>query len=280
MKIQLIYDFFTGRDNEDDCCIDEDTGYASDSYISSAHKHEHTSYGELIHKQMSKYFRHVNRHDDIGLVDIPDVIMMQYMLEGVFDYDYLSYNMYDHRMCISNDMFECSRYGVHNRWASGTSYGKDNGETHMFTFDVSGNSAYSKQAIDRKDYMIVPDGDHYTNIHEIVEPYVAYKFAQWFARGAEVILGTQKHNINRSGYNIDEPSPMNENPTKRVFESDETMNQSYWEMRYDTFYMCMEFWKNDHPLFKSARYFISDLHIEAYKLLDNRINQKNSETKE
>jgi|SRR6478609_328016 len=292
MKLKLIYDSDAYCGVGDDICMeeDDDPGYCSDQYVNSRHDHERTDYRELLHRQMNKYCRSKARTQDMHLVDVPDEIMLQYMLEGVYDLDWIAFNLKDYRISISNTAWGALRYGEERRYGRGGSVSANGGvpNQRFFEFNISATSAYDAQNSAREDYMLVPDGEHYKNIKEALEPYVQFRLAQHFSTCSDMIRSTQdfgKSDCRYGGYEIEEDGLWYEDQTldtmlsmKRVFQPDEHKCRDSWDIRYDTFLMCMEFWREDHPSFLAIRQYLSDYEIESFRLLDERIKRKVSGT--
>lgn len=286
MKLQLLYDtnYASSDAMNTDAEDDDDGGYCSDHYINSRHPHECLSYHEALYQQVNKYFRNVSKTSGKTLIDVPDEIMLQYMLEGVYDNDYLAYDFYEHRLCISNEARGALRYGEESRYGHAVSRWVNNSQNSLFfKFDISTLSPYDVQNNTREDYMIVPDGEHYRNIIEAIEPYVQYKFVEFFKMGAEMIYSTQRFDGNRPSHGDEEIwyEDMNLDTltrVRRVFKDDEVGCRNTWDMRYDAFVMCLQFWETDHKIFVDTSKYFSDYEIEAYRLMDNRIKNKISGT--
>lgn len=290
MKLKLIYDTSSVGNNSrydldcDDVGEDEDPGYCSDYYINSRHEHERTDYFEVLHRYMNKYCKGKGRAENMHLVDIPDEIMLQYMLEGVYDMDWLAYDFKDFRISISNSSYGALRYGEERRYgrAGGTNPNYQPNQ-HFFEFDISQNSSYELQNASRKDYMLIPDGEHYKNIKEVLEPYVHFRFTQHFIMCSDIIRTSQdfgKSN-NRYGYGDEEDTMWYEDQTidsmlsmKRIYQPDENKCRQSWDISYDTFIMCLQFWRDDHPTFVACKPYLSDYVIESFRLIDARIKSK------
>jgi len=279
LKLQLLYDFLSPPDNDGDY-VDEDVGYASNSYTNSKLPHEHTNFHSSLFSRMSKYFKSINRYATISLVEVPDDVMFQYMIENVFDYDYVSYDMFQHRICISNSKYESTRYGRESYGYATASNSSSYANGNIFTFGHEHNSELEKTQDERKTYCIVPDAEHYSNILEVLRPHVVYEFARWFKEGARIIGETQDLGI--ISYSDDPVGDYGYNSVKnsgRIFLDNEKGSTETFNLRYDQFSTCMDFWMNDHVLFTEARQFISDLEVEAYRALYAMIHTEITETK-
>lgn len=286
MKLQLIYDFYDRDDGEDVCCDGEYYGYATDVHTNSKLPHENKTFNEEVHRKMSKYFKHSARTDNRTLVEIPDDIMFQFMIDGVYDYDYIAYNMIDGRICISNTKQGACRYG-NDEYGYGCSNNADGDEEKFFKFNLDNSSKLDKERDSRNSYMIVPDGEHYKNIHEVLMPYIVYRFVQHFKMGVGCISQTQVLNSVRSEYEYETEEICYEVHSNgeyifsgsQLFDDDETNCRRTWDMSSDTFVLCLQFWVEDHPIFLAAKDFISDRDVEIYKLFYNKIMSKITETK-
>lgn len=284
MKLQLVIDFNTLR--EDGCDEDyaEPYGFVSDRMINSMHPHEMMTFSETIAEKMSKYCRHLDRNEYKILIDVPDEAMFQYMLDGVYDYDYIAYNMGSGRMCIAKSAYQACRYGD-DRYGYAKGCSEDE-ESRFFKFGVSSESQHDVLTNSRDDYSIVPDGEHYKNIHDAVYPYVVWKFVEYFKMGSDCISRTQQFSGQRKHNHIDGDVCYEEYNSgeslfvgKRIFDDDEHGCMDTWNMRLDFFMSCLQYWIDDHDLFLSARRFISDNEIENYKRFRNKIMAQISETK-
>lgn len=289
MKLQLIYDNDYGK--EDACGEVEDVGYASDFYIDSTLPHERLDYYTAMYRQMNKYFRSHSRTSNKVLVDVPDAVMMQYMLEGVYDFDYIAYDFNDHRICISNSEYMALRYGEERKYGRGYSnsvMGEEEGTGEMFHFSVQDESLHKQKNSKREEYMIVPDGEHYVNILEALRPYINYYYINSFKECANLIYNTQKFSTRY--HHPSDPYPEIDGwceetniesmfRTKRIFQSDETEFRGSVDMRYDTFTFLLESWKSDKQIFTDNRQYLSDREVEAFRALHTRIMAKISETK-
>lgn len=285
MKLQLIYDFYDVDDCEDGCCDEEYCGFATDVHTNSKLPHENKTFHEEVNRKMNKYFKHSARTENRTLVEIPDDVIFQYMLDGVFDYDYIAYNMIDGRICISNTKYGACRYGNDDY-----GYGMmkdDDSDGSFFKFNIDSSSKIDKERDKREPYMIVPDGEHYKNIHEVLMPYLVYRFVEHFSTGAECLIQTQVLDSVRNEFEYEAEEVCYEIHSNgdyifagsSVFDDDETQCRRTWDMRLDTFVLCLRFWAEDHPIFLAARDFISDRDIETYKSFYNKIMSKISETK-
>lgn len=297
MKLRLIYDTSDNPEDKLDFAEDEDPGYCSDTWVYSKLPHESKSYYEVIYQQISKYFDRTYHtyNENTALIDIPDEIMLQYMLEGVYDWDYLAYDFLEQKMCLSNKHRRALRYGEeHNygRVVGRGSVGANSASTEdqkFFKFDLNNTSKFEASCTSRESYSIVPDGEHYKNMHEAVFPYVQFKFIELFKISSDVIRSTQRIT---SGYDRPEPygdydayvddasSVQRMNRIKRVFLDDELGCVKTWNVSYETFIMCMNMWKNDHILFTSCRDHFSDYEIESFVLFEQKMRAKVSETKQ
>jgi|AGFS01.1.fsa_nt_gi hypothetical protein len=285
MKLQLIIDFNTLRDDcDEEDCIAEPYGYVSDRASFAMHPHELMTFTETASHKISKYCRHLDRNEYKVLIDVPDEAMFQYMLDGVYDYDYIAYNMESGKMCIAKGAYEACRYGD-NRYGYGKACGEDE-EGRFFQFGISSESQHDGLTNARPDYSIVPDGEHYKNIHDAVYPFVVWEYVKYFKMGSDCINRTQQFAGQRKRNYNDDDAVYEEYSTsehlfagKRVFDDDEHGCTETWHMRVDFFMKCMQFWMDDHSLFLSARKFISDYEIENYKRFHNKIMAQISETK-
>lgn len=288
MKLKLIYDFFSfpNGDQQDfeDCVEGDSGGFCSNFHTDSRLAHEKEGFQSSIYNRMYKYFSSRDKTKGITLVDIPDDIMLQYMMDGVFDYDYIAYDMHMNKICISNKKYAVTNYGD-DRYGFGNSYSNYNTQedVRIFDFVVDTTSEHDKQLNNRDEYVIVPDGEHHKNIVEALRPYVVYRFVEWFKQSAKIIYTTQNF---VSGYKRNHPQPANDtsdttNQSGRniTFLPDESGCTRVWDMRFDMFTMCLNFWLNDHEIFLEARKFISDHEVEAFRELCFRTNQQISETK-
>lgn len=294
MKLKLIYDTSNVGNSRysldcDEISEDEDPGYCSDSYINSRHDHERTDYYEVLHRYINKYCKGKGRTDNMHLVDIPDEIMLQYMLEGVYDMDWLAYDFKDFRISISNSSYGALRYGEERRYGRAGGNPASYANQRFFEFDISQESAYELQNAAREDYMLIPDGEHYKNIQEVLEPYVHFRFTQHFTMCSDLIRTSQDFgkSDNRYGYPEEEDSMWYEDQTidsmlsmKRIYQPDEHKCRQSWDISYDTFLMCLQFWRDDHPTFLACKPYLSDFVIESFRLLDARIKSKLSGTNE
>lgn len=287
MKLKLIYDSNRYSGDCETGWIDEDeAGYCSDTYVNSRHPHESNDYNDIMNRYMRKYCRSKDRSKDMHLVDIPDAIMLQYMLEGVYDLDWIVYNFNDFRISISNTARGALRYGDEHRYG-GSKSNWEMPNQNFFEFAISTTSAYEAQNAAREDYMLIPDGEHYKNIQEVLEPYVQFRLVQHFSTCSDMIRSSQDFGRSDSRYDYDTEcdSLWYEDQTldamlsmKRVFHPDEHKCLEFWDIRYETFLMCLEFWREDHPSFLAIRQYLSDYEIESFRLLDERIKRKVSGT--
>lgn len=287
MKFKLIFDSSV-PDKDGDCMGEaEDNGYCSDFYVNSRHEHEKGNYRDLLYRRMNKYFRCRGRSQDMQLVDVPDEIMLQYMLEGVYDMDWMAYNFRNNCIGISNTARGALRYGDEPYYgmSSGSSkFSMKVDDPHFFSFGISTDSPYEIQNSTREDYQLVPDGDHYKNIIESIEPYTTFRLSQQFATCSDVIYSTQDFGKDEPRYGIydeiqddvwyEDQSLDQLLSLKRVFMSDEHKSKETWDMRYEAFVMCLEFWRDDHPAFLACKKYLSDYQIEAFRLLDARIKSQ------
>lgn len=290
MKLKLIYDTSSSNDRySDDIACDEDPGYCSDTYVNSRYDHERTSYHEVLYRYMNKYCKGKGRTENMHLVDIPDEIMLQYMLEGVYDMDWLAYDFRDFRISISNSSYGALRYGEERRYGrAGNVNAYGDTVERFFEFDLSSTSSYELQNNAREDYMLIPDGEHYNNIQEVLEPYVQFRFTQHFNMCSDIIRSTQDFGKFEDRYGREEAEADDlwyEDRTldnmlsmKRVYQPDESKSRNSWDISYDTFIMCLTFWRDDHPTFIACKPYLSDFTIESFRLLDERIKRKVSGT--
>lgn len=292
MKLKLIYDTSNcshgiyGIDCDDIAC-EEDPGYCSDSYVNSRHDHERTDYFEVLHRYINKYCKGRGRTENMHLVDIPDEIMLQYMLEGVFDMDWLAYDFKDFRISISNSSYGALRYGEERRYGRAGGVNPNGQQNNrFFEFDISNTSSYELQNNAREDYMLIPDGEHYKNIQEVLEPYVHFRFTQHFNMCSDIIRTTQEFGVVDDRYYRDEAEELwYEDRTlddmlsmKRIYQPDESKSRQSWDISYDTFLMCLAFWRDDHPTFVACKPYLSDFVIESFRLMDERVKRKVSGT--
>lgn len=287
MKLQLIYDYnFYDTDDMEDCAAEADNGYYS--YASNVHvnyklPHEKVSFNDAFYRRMDKYFLNSSRHSNKTLIEIPDDIMFQYMIDGLFDYDFISYEMCKHRIGISNIEGNSTRYSDKGNYATKGYYSSKNKteDERMFIYGTSTDSENDTERRGRGDFHVVPNNEHYSNIAEIVRPYVVYRFVEWFKMGADAIYDTQDIKLKRlTEYDYDgevvggytKGSSINYLPGERG-------STRIYPMRSDQLSLCMKFWEIDHDIFLEARKYISDNEIEAYKALYNMIQREISETK-
>ena len=288
MKLKLIYDYNTNDGMKNDDCTDEadeNHGYCSDTYINSRNLHENMNYNETMRRQLGKYFKSKSRAENMHLVDIPDEIMLQYMLEGVYDFDWIAYDFDGFRVGISNTAFGALRYGEPRRY--GRNGGVNSSTTnHFFEFGISSESEFDAKNNVREEYNLVPDGEHYNNIIEVLKPYVDFQFSRNFNMCSDVIRSTQDFEIPTTPsdliasdeYWYEDQTIDNMLSMRRVFGDDESKCRQTWDMSYDAFLTCLKFWKEDHPTFLSSRQYLSDYAVESFRLMDERIKRKISGT--
>lgn len=282
MKLQLIYDLNYASDDDWGDSKDEEIGYASNVYTNDKLPHETVSFHDAMYKRMEKYFSGNGRFDSLTLVEIPDDITFQYMVEGAFDYDYVAYNLHDYKICISNNTYMSTKYGRNDSYAyaSSTRLASSLDDNNMFSFGTSNDSKFDEELDSRPKYSIVPEKENYSNIEEVLRPFIVYKFAEWFKRGASIIYDTQSiYNTSRYGGEVAEDTRIVGKGSIIKYLPGERGCDRTFNMRYEQFIHCFGFWMSDHPIFNEARQFISDNEIEAYKSLRNLIHAEISETK-
>lgn len=286
MKLQLIYDynFYDNDDMDDEGAAPQDGyySYASNVHINYKLPHEKVSFNDAFYRRMEKYFLNSSRYNNKTLIEIPDDIMFQYMIDGLFDYDFIAYDMCKHRIGISNTEHVSTRYrdeGIYNYATKGYSSNSNAENERMFTYGNSTDSENDTERRARKDYHVVPNNEHYSNIAEIVRPYVVYRFVEWFKMGADVIYDTQDIKLKRlTSYDDGEVIGFTKGSSINYLPGERGSTRVY-PMRGDQLSLCMKFWEIDHDIFLEARKYISDNEVEAYKALYNMIQREISETK-
>lgn len=183
MKARLIITVV--KRYSDDCIAEEDYLASSDKPHTARHKHERSDSSDILRGLLRGHMCSTDsRYMKTQLVEIPDEIAFQFMMDGVHDNDFIAYNPRTKRIAFSADWNEAqdrvnipldhdisSNYG-YVKVSSGTNAG------YMFDF---GRPKYNISPREETVYEV--QGEQYGEMYKVLSPYIQY----WFTQHLEAI---------------------------------------------------------------------------------------------
>lgn len=148
--------------------VSHESSKASTVYVNDRHPHETCTFYDVLRENYRKYCReNVNIRTQSVLIDIPDDIMFQFMMEGVHDYDYLVYNLRTKKLVFSANLDEAHNEAYSTDGNNSKSWGTANRNKQDIILDWDVIS-YNYNIRESKVY--VAEGPQYLDVLEYVKP--------------------------------------------------------------------------------------------------------------
>lgn len=170
MRIKFYISTYDPNRWGDDCVSNEPSGH--NSYTQLRHKHERYTFKEMLREEFRPYcIDSYHQEPKSFLIDIPDDIGFQFMMQGIMDGDYLAYNLYTEKYAFSNSV-GLADDATYNDGSSvqGVAWGGNMHSGHpMIQWGIE-----EKPTSTRKDITIPVEDEFYTNLHEYCKPIIEH----------------------------------------------------------------------------------------------------------
>lgn len=233
MKLKfLIDDENPNRWGVDDVCNDMNES-GSNVYVQSRHKHERKTFWEVFYDLAGARCSHNDKEFSTVLIDIPDDIMFQYMVEGINDNDYLVYNLYTEKLVVGNCLYTAgtlaySTSGHSHSQSTGRAMrgmGRQNNASLMFDwYPERENESTAKEIVfDIQDTF-------YNLVYSAIKPYIEHWFCLNFKMTSRLFMDLKGEYIDDGeDYPVAEASSRYNISTDEVrFIFDQYIEDGYW----------------------------------------------------
>lgn len=169
MRIKFCISTYDPKRWEEDCVGSDPEGH--NSYTSQRHHHELYSFKEMFREEFRQYCVENYHHETkTFLIDIPDDIGFQFMMQGIMDGDYLAYNLYTDTYAFSTvlSIAESATYDD-GTGTKGVAWGSSVKSVQMIEWGV-----HDDRKRTREDVTIVVDDAFYANLHEYCKPIIEH----------------------------------------------------------------------------------------------------------
>ena len=231
MKLRFLIDTenpFRWGDDGDDCADERSTN----SWVNSRHHHEYQSIKELLYNDYRKYCDGTghNKFVRTELIELPDEVMFQYMMDGIEDEDYLVYNPFTERLVLSNNISDACELAYRDR-TSNSSHGRAiggyknsaSGTSLILDWSNDSRTAFVKDEIITRE---VQD-DFYNLVWSAVKPYFQHWFTKSFIHAASTLYSDQNKKyqevyavLRNEPYGMEEAVPCDNYKTRLPFNID------------------------------------------------------------
>lgn len=194
MKIRLLIDTEDPERWGEDACIGSNDGRSTDHWVSARHPHEFTTIKEQLYDGYRKYCtENYQKFPSTVLIELPDEVMFQYMMDGLEDEDFLVYNVFTEKLVFSNQLNDAceeaySTSKTNSAYLRGGMSSTDDEETDYILTWYQGRV---RTAFDKENTIVREVKDEfYGLIYKEVKPYIQHWYNTKFLLCAEGLQGT------------------------------------------------------------------------------------------
>lgn len=268
MRIRFYISTYDPNRWGDDCIGSEPTGH--NSYTQQRHMHELYDMKEMFREEYRE-FCYDNHHNETRtmLIDIPDDIGFQFMMQGIQDNDYLVYNVYTEMYAFGTNLDSTDNM-THNNGSNGVSLkGSWGGSTDTQMIEWSLPDRGNKKT-KREQIIILVEDAFYSNLHEyclpIIEHWAYTKYYQ-IATDLNTVLSNKEENNIR----IREKVVVPEDPDSR---------KAYLNFSIDGLNFLFFQYVNDGDLFLAVQDEMSSYHLDFFRRMYVHLHRKNTQAPE
>lgn len=276
MKLRFLIDTENPNrwgDEGDDCSDERSTN----SWVNSRHRHEFQTIKELVYDDYRKYCDGTGHHKFVRteLIEVPDEVMFQYMMDGIEDEDYLVYNPFTERLVLSNNIsdacdlaYRSKNHNSSGRHLQGAAYANNSVKsTLILDWTHERKTAFVKDEIITRE---VQD-DFYNLVWAAVKPYFQHWFTKSFIHAGSVLY-TDQHKkykevynfLNNEPYGMEEAVPCDNYKTRLPFNIDALV--------FLFFQYC-----DDGEFFLEGKKYFDHNNLETFRLIYMICHRKSTE---
>lgn len=256
-----------------DECVSGGEACAHDGYINIRHPHENYTLKEMFRTEYRKHCaeNHSMRTKTM-LIDIPDDIGFQFMMQGIQDNDYLAYNLYTERYAFGTDLDYADDATQEEESSSNSVYGKAiSGSSNNTSMMFQWNTPEKKETRER--ITIRVENEFYNNLHEYCKPIIQHwiltKYYLIQSDLNTVLHDKEKNTFNNINYGTDpEPALVEDyesNSIRTVALGIDSLNYLFFQ------------YVNDGEYFLGAKPELSDYHLDFLRRMYLHVHSKSTE---
>lgn len=169
MRIKFCISTYDPNRWGEDCVGSDPAGH--NSYTTQRHHHELYSFKEMFREEFRQYcVDSYHLETKTTLIDIPDDIGFQFMMEGIMDGDYLVYNLYTENYVFGSSLSsaETATYDDGSK-SQGVSWGGSVKSAQMIEWGVNNNPTNTRDNV-----TILVEPAFYSNLHEYCKPIIEH----------------------------------------------------------------------------------------------------------
>lgn len=227
------------------------------SYTRQRHQHEIYSFKEMFREEFRQYCVESYHHESKTiLIDIPDDIGFQFMMQGIMDGDYLAYNLYTENYAFSTNISSADNATYDDGSTAGTLWGgsvKSNSSTPMLEWGI-----HDKPIRTREQVTIPVESEFYANLHEYCKPIIEHwAYTKYFQICSDLntVLGNKEEKI----------GPVIQVTLNVPTAAEDTERKPFTYISMDALNFLFFQYVNDGDIYLACKEELSPHHIEFYR---------------